>query len=304
MSKIIITGATGMIGQDLCRILVERKDEIIVFTRNVDRAKTELPFVKHFVEWNYKKPENWQNEIDGSDVVIHLAGANLFGRRWNDKYKKIILESREIGTRNIVETIKKAKKKPGVFVCSSGINIYGDSGNNILTEDSELGNDFLADVCKRWEAEAEKVEESGIRRVSLRTGVVLDENDGALKKMLLPFKLFVGGPLGSGKQWFSWIHKNDMLNIIINSIDNDNLKGPVNASSPNPVTMNQFAKTMGKVLHRPAIFKVPEFALKIAVGEGAVSIIASLKVKPEELLQNDFKYEFENLKPALEDLLK
>ncbi|HKI78194.1 MAG TPA: TIGR01777 family oxidoreductase, partial [Ignavibacteriaceae bacterium] len=286
MSKIIITGATGMIGQDLCRILVERKDEIIVFTRNVDRAKTELPFVKHFVEWNYKKPENWQNEIDGSDVVIHLAGANLFGRRWNDKYKKIILESREIGTRNIVETIKKAKKKPEALICSSGINIYSDSGNETLTEKSDLGKDFLAEVCKRWEDEAEKVEEVGVRRVSLRTGVVLDKNEGALKKMLLPFKLFIGGPLGSGKQWFSWIHKDDILNIIIISIDNKNIKGPVNASSPNPVTMNQFAKTLGKVLHRPAIFKVPEFALKIAVGEGAVSIVSSLRIKPQKLIRN------------------
>jgi len=263
-----------------------------------------LPQVNNFVEWDYKNPDKWNNEIKGKDAVIHLAGANLFGKRWNDDYKSKILESRQISTRNIVNAIINAKTKPSTLICSSAVGIYGERGDELLTEDSSTGNDFLAQVCKTWEDEAAKVESAGVRRVSIRTGIVLSKNDGALKQMLLPFKFFVGGPLGNGKQWFPWIHIDDLIDSCIFSLDNPNVNGAVNGVSPNPVTMNEFAKVLGKALHRPSFFKVPVFALKIAVGEFAESILASIRAVPEKLIRNNFKFKFEGLNVALKDLLK
>ena len=302
--KIIITGATGLIGKSLCEKLISRGDTITVFTRSVDKAKKSLPQVKDFVEWDYENLDKWQSEINNVDAVIHLAGANLFGKRWNENYKRKILESRQNSTRNLVNVIANVENKPSTFICSSAVGIYGNRGDQLLTEKSALGNDFLAQVCKTWEAEAAKVETSGVRRVSIRTGIVLSTKEGALKQMLLPFKLFVGGPLGNGKQWFPWIHIDDLVNTFLFCLDNTNIKGAVNGVSPNPVRMSEFAKVLGKVLHRPSFFKVPVFVLKMIVGEFADSITASLRAVPEKLVQNNYNFKFEKLEAALEDLLQ
>jgi hypothetical protein len=301
--KIIITGATGLIGKSLCKKITDRNDDVIVFTRKADNAKKALPFIKEFVEWDYTAPEGWEKKINGADCVIHLAGANLFEKRWNKSYKKTILESRKFSTKCLVNAIIKAEKKPSTFICASAVGYYGDRANEILVEEKNAGNDFLAKVCKAWEDEAKQIEETGLRRVSIRTGVVLSSDEGALKQMLSPFQKYIGGPLGNGKQWFPWIHIDDLVNIFIYTIDN-NLTGAVNASSPNPVKMKEFARTLGKVLHKPSLFNVPELALRIVVGEGAKSIRASLRVIPEKLIQNKFDFKFGNLKPALENLLK
>lgn len=301
--RIVITGATGLIGNALCRKLAERNDEVTVFTRDVSGARNTLPFIKKFVEWDYTEADKWGGQINGVDAVIHLAGANLFGKRWDENYKDKILLSRQLSTRSLVTAINNSDKKPSVFICSSAVGIYGDRGDEKLTEESTAGNDFLANVCKAWEDEAQRVEKSGVRRVSIRTGIVLSTEDGSLKQMLTPFKLFVGGPLGNGKQWFPWIHIDDLVNIFIYLIDNS-ISGAVNACAPNPVRMKEFANTLGKVLHKPSLFKVPELALRIIVGEGARSILASLRVIPEKLIRNRFSFKYENLKPALEDLLQ
>jgi len=302
--KIIITGATGLIGRSLCEKLTNRGEEVTVFTRNIEGAKKSLPPIKNFVEWNYRNPAKWQNEINETDAVIHLTGANLFGKRWDDSYKRKILESREISTRNLVSAIKKAEKKPSIFICSSAVGIYGNQGDQLLTEESATGNDFLARVCKTWEEEAAKVEDANVRRVSIRTGIVLSTKDGALKQMLLPFKLFVGGPLGNGKQWFPWIHIDDLIRAYIFSLDYPKINGAVNGVSPNPVRMNEFSKTLGEVLHRPSFFKVPASVLKIIVGEFADSITASLRAVPEKLVQNNYNFKFVKLEAALKDLLQ
>jgi len=302
--KIIITGATGLIGKSLCKILTDRNDDVIVFTRNTDNAKKVLPFIKKFVEWDYAAPGGWEKKINGADCVIHLAGANLFKKRWNKSYKKTILESRKLSTKCLVNAIMNAEKKPSTFICASAAGYYGDRANEILVEEKNAGNDFLAKVCKAWEDEARQIEEIGIRRVSIRTGIVLSKEEGALKEMLPPFEKYVGGSLGSGKQWFPWIHIEDLVNIFIYAIDNNYIFGAVNACSPNPVRMEEFAKTLGKVLHKPSLSKVPEFVLKLVVGEGAKSILASLRVIPEKLIQNKFNFKYTNLKPALEDLLQ
>lgn len=305
MSKrIVVTGATGLIGKKLVNALVNRGDDVIVFGRNIERAKSLLPNADKYVEWDYKKPDNWKSEINGVDAVVHLAGINLFSKRWNDAFKKEVLESREVSTKNLSDAINNCTKKPGVLVSASGIGYYGDCGDKILSEESPAGNDFLADVCKVWENEAKKVEQSGVRSVQVRTGLVLSTEDGALKQMLPPFKFFIGGPLGNGKQWASWLHIDDIVGIYIYAIDNNQLSGAVNAASPNPVRMKEFAQTLGKVLHRPAFFPVPKFALKIAVGEAAEVVTASQRVDVKKLLDSGYKFRFENFNEALEDLLK
>lgn len=301
--KIIVTGATGLIGSEICKKLLKRNYEVIVFTRNVESAKRKLPEVNSFIEWDYKNPEKWEKQINGKDVVIHLAGANIFGKRWNENYKKKILESRILSTKNLVNAIKKAFVKPSVFISSSAVGYYGDCGNEILTEENPAGKDFLSSVCSAWEDEAAKVEESGIRGVSIRTGIVLSAEGGALKKMLLPFKFFIGGPIGNGKQWFPWIHIDDLINIYLYALDNSGIKGAVNASSTNPVTMNGFAKILGKVLRRPSIFPVPKSILKIVSGEAAEYIVMSQRVSVDKILNSGYRFRFEKLEDALRDLL-
>ena len=302
--KILITGASGLIGINLCRALILRGDEVFIFTRNVNKTKDTIPNASSYITWDYRKPSEWIKYLNNKDALIHLAGANISGKRWTKDYKKIILESRELSTKNLVHAIGSLSEKPSVFICASGVNYYGNSGDKLLNEQGESGNDFLAKVCKAWEDEAAQIEKTGVRRISIRTGVVLSAKEGALKKMLIPFKFFVGGPLGSGKQWFPWLHIDDIVNIYLYCLDNESLNGAVNACSPNPIIMNEFAESLGKVLNRPAFFRVPKFALYLAVGEVTESITASMKVIPQKLLENGFKFKFENLEDALRDLIK
>jgi uncharacterized protein (TIGR01777 family) len=305
MSKrIIITGATGLIGKKLVNALLQRRDEIVIFSRNVTKAKAILPSVNNFVEWDYNKPDLWKSSFENSNAIIHLAGINLFSKRWNGSFKKEVIESREISTRNLVEAIKSCTNKPQVFISASGVGYYGDCGDSILTEDSPVGNDFLADVCKVWENESAKVETCGVRNVRIRTGLVLTTENGALKQMLIPFKFFVGGPLGNGKQWASWLHTDDIVGIYLQAIDNKKLNGSINASSPNPVRMKEFAKTLGRILNRPSFFPVPQFALRIVVGEAAKVVTASQRINVKKLLDSGYKFKFEELDSTLRNLLR
>lgn len=304
MKKVLITGATGLIGKNIVERLESRGDEVKVFTRNVSKGESKLPSASKYVKWDYHKYDEWKHELNGMDAVIHLAGANLFAERWDDEYKKKIIDSRKISTQNLIKAVSEADKKPEVFICASGVGYYGDRGDEELTESSTPGNDFLAEVCRIWEDEAAKAETLGLRYASVRTGIVLSEEGGALKEFLTPFKLFVGGPLGDGRQWFPWIHINDIVNIYLHTLDNKNLNGAVNAAAPSPVRMELFAKELGDVLNRPSIFKVPKFALKAITGEAADSITGSQKVIPKKLIDENYKFKFPDLKPALKDLLK
>lgn len=303
MKKIIITGATGLIGRKLSQKLTEAGHQIIVFSRNASSAKNILKKDYTYIDWDYRKSDKWIESISTADVIVHLAGINLFAKRWNKKFKEEILASRKETTKALVDAVKLSQAKPEVFVSASAVGYYGDCGDKLLDENSPAGNDFLAEVCKVWEAEAAVVEQAGVRRVSVRTGIVLSKEDGALKRMLLPFKLFVGGPLGNGKQWFPWIHIDDIVGIYFHAIENQNLIGAVNAASPNICTMKEFAKTLGKVLHRPSLFPVPELALKIAIGEAGKVVLMSQRVKVNKLLESGYKFKFENLEEALRNLL-
>jgi hypothetical protein len=302
--RIVITGATGLIGKHLCKELSDRGDILTIFSRDPDKAKSIIPYANEYVKWNYRNPEEWKEHINSKDIVIHFAGANLFGKRWTDSYKEKIIESREISTQNIVKAIGEADEKPEVFICASAIGYYGNKGEELLTEESPPGDDFLSKVCLKWENEAAGVEKYNVRRISVRTGVVLTTEAGALKEFLTPFKLFVGGPLGTGNQWFSWIHLTDIIRVYLFLIDNANINGAVNTSSPNPVKMKEFANTLGKVLNRPSFFKVPGIALQIAVGEVAETVTASLRVVPQKLEQHNFNFRFRKIEEALRDLLE
>lgn len=303
MKRIIVTGATGLIGRKLVDSLIKKNYEVIVFSRNIKQAKLLLPKVTNFVSWDYAKPDDWKSEIDNSFAVIHLAGIALFEKRWDERFKYKILESRELSTRNLVFTVSSCNNKPNVFISASGIGIYGDRADEILKEDSLSGDDFLARVCKAWEYESIKVEEFGVRSVQIRTGLVLSSEGGALKKMLPAFKLFVGGSLGNGKQWSSWLHIQDIVDIYLYSLENETISGPINAASPNPVTMKEFSRTLGRVLNRPSLFPVPKFILKLVVGEAAEIVLGSQRVIPDKLNKNGYKFKFDNLEDALLDLL-
>ena len=300
--KIIITGATGLIGRELCRKLHEMGDEVTVFTREIKKGKEIFPYLINFVEWDYNKPELWKNELNGKDAIIHLAGANIFGKRWSSSYKRTIMKSRRTATKNLVDSIGIINSRPKIFISSSAVGYYRANGNEEITEESPSGTDYLSMICRAWEYEAMQVEKFGVRRVSIRTGIVLSSSEGALKKMLLPFNLFVGGSIGSGNQWFPWIHIDDIINAYLFALNNE-ISGALNGTAPNPVTMKGFAKTLGKVLHRTSFFTVPEFALKLAVGEGAESILSSLRVFPQRLINNSFQFKYKNLESALLSLV-
>lgn len=302
--EIILTGGSGLLGTQLTKTLVDNNYRVSIITRDVNSAKEKNPFASKYILWDYQDYEKLRKELEGKHAVIHLAGANLYGKRWTKNYKKILYDSRIETTKNLVNVMRTLNEKPAVFICASGINYYGNSGDKILTEDCDSGNDFLAKLTLDWENEAGKIESFGIRQVLIRNGIVLSKEGGALKVILPIFKSFIGGPLGNGRQWFPWIHIEDTVNIFKFAIENENIKGPVNAVSPNPVRMNEFTKTLGKVLSRPSVFKVPNLTLRIVLGEFGKYITVSLRATPQKLLDNGFEFQNPNLQTALENLIK
>lgn len=302
--KVIITGATGLIGSRLAAELTSKGFEVIVFTRSLSRRKIPVNSSITYVEWDYRNPDLWQSYLENAYGIIHLAGASIAGKRFTESYKQQVKDSRIISTRNIVKAITAVKNKPRVFLCASGINYYGDSCDRVLTEDSPAGNDFLAEVCSRWEYEAAEAEKAGVRRVSIRTSPVLSLQDGMLKTLYPVFKSYLGASLGSGRQWFSWIHIDDIIRIYLYALENEAISGSINASSPYPVTMNDFAGEFGKAVNRPAFFRVPLFVLKAIVGEAADFITASLRVSPAKLQRSGFVFDYPELETALSDIVK
>ncbi len=299
--KIAISGATGLIGKKIVDKLINRNDEVIVLTRSIKKAKNVFNDNVNFIDWS-KNINEWQTQLETVDVVINLAGENVMARRWNKEHKRKIYSSRINGTKKLVDAILSLTNKPKVFISASAIGYYGNI-NDEVDENSKAGNDFLAKVVKDWEDASKSIEEKNIRRVIVRIGIVLDKNEGALPKLVLPFKFFVGGSIGSGKQWLSWIHVDDLIKIFLFAIDNE-INGVYNAVSPNPVKMKYFAKTIGKILHRPSFFNVPEFVLKLVLGEGAGSILNGAKVKSEKIQMAGFKFHYEKLEDSLISLLK
>lgn len=302
MKKIVITGGTGLIGNILFTMFSQRGDQVYLFSRNPESAKKKIPGAAGYLKWRGNDAD-YTADLEGMDAVIHLAGANVAGKKWNEAYKQEIYDSRIGSTRALVEAMKNLKKKPEVFVCSSAVGYYGDPGERELTEDVKPADTFLADVCVQWEKEAARSEEAGVRSVQIRTGVVLSTEDGALKKLLLPFQLFVGGPLGTGRQWFPWIHAEDIAAMFIYAIDHPGMRGPYNGAAPQPLRMKEFASALGRVMRRPSLFPVPGFVLRVILGEGAAVALASQKVIPKAILNAGYKFRYPEIDGALRNLL-
>jgi uncharacterized protein (TIGR01777 family) len=236
------------------------------------------------------------------DGIVNLAGANVGGKRWSDEYKKEIRESRLQATRALVDAMRASTRRPRVFVSASAVGYYGGRGDEEVTESTSAGSDFLAEVCKAWEDEAARAEQLGVRTVLLRTGVVLDRNDGALKKMVPPFKAFVGGPIGSGQQWVPWIHIGDEVGLILWALAGT-VRGPVDATAPKPARMQDFARALGRALGRPSLLPVPAFALRLAIGEMAEVLLEGQRALPRKALEGGYRFQFDDLDRALRDVL-
>ena len=302
MANVLVTGGTGFIGSRVCTALHQQGDTVHVLSRNPDRAQTRLKSARAFYGWNpetEKLPSEATKEIAS---VVHLAGETIAGK-WNDEKKRRIRDSRILSTRNLVESLAAVNTKPDVLVCASAIGYYGDSGDEHFTEVSPPGNDFLAKVCQEWEAEAQKATDLGIRVVTVRIGLVLGLGGGLLAQMLTPFKMGVGGILGSGRQWMSWIHIDDVIGIILHALENNEIRGPLNATAPTPVRNAEFTKTLGTVLRRPTLLPTPIFALKLMMGEFADFIVLSQNVLPEKTEVSGYEFRHRTLDSALKDLL-
>ena len=298
--KVLITGASGLIGTALQKSFEEKGYEMLLASRNE-------PKDDEHIHWNMDTgfADDDLTRLEGLDAVIHLAGENVSGLRWTDEKKKAIRDSRVFGTRTMIEAFARLEKKPKVFITGSAIGFYGDRDDDEMTETSAAGDTFLARVCKEWEAESRRAEDMGIRTVLLRTGIVLSKDGGALATMLTPFKLGVGGVVGSGKQWMSWVSLDDVVAIINFALENENLRGAVNIVSPNPVRNEEFTKTLGSVLYRPTFLPLPEFAINLVFGEmGDALLLASTRVIPKRLVDAGYEFKCTELKTAIEHAVR
>lgn len=300
MKKIVITGATGMLGRKISSKLIEEGYSVTILSRDSIHAKSLIPGAEEYVSWNYKS-DDWYQILDGKYAVIHLAGENIIAKRWTLKRKEKIIASRVESTKALIRAIKKVEHKPEVFISASAVGYYGNSEQEV-EETSPPGNDFLSHVVKSWEDSSLNISNS-VRRVVIRIGVVLDKEHGALAKMLTPFKYFIGGSLGAGKQWFPWIHINDVVSIFLYALKHSDIAGIFNASSPNPVRMKLFCKTLGQVMKRPSFATVPAFILRVLFGEAADTILTGAKVIPKRTKEHGYEFLYSDLESALRNLL-
>lgn len=303
--KVAVTGATGFVGSRLIQRLQAEGHSVLVLARDSAQAARVFPRSAFpnldVVAYTPTESGGWQAALSGCDGVVNLAGEPL-SERWTPERKQNILNSRKLGTQKLVEAIAQSNPKPQVLVSASAVGYYGTSETATFDETSAAGNDFLAEVCQAWETEAQKVKESGVRLVILRIGIVLGMG-GAIARMLPPFKLFAGGPIGSGNQWFSWVHREDLVSLIVQALTRSDLEGTYNATAPNPVRMTEFSATMGQVLNRPSWLPVPAFAIGALLGDGAKVVLEGQQVLPRRTQAAGFEYQYPTLKQALVQVL-
>lgn len=299
--KVLITGATGLIGKALSGSLGKEGHTVVALSRAPETTQ-DLP-ASELHKWDPRSGQFPAQALAGVDAVVHLAGEPIVARRWSEEQKKLIRDSRILTTRTLVDAFRSADGRPAVFVCGSAVGFYGDRGDEQLVETSPPGNGFLSEVCQEWEREASRASELGIRVVQVRTGVVLSADGGALQKMLPPFKLGLGGRLGSGKQWLPWVHIKDIVGIFRHAILTSEVEGPLNGVAPEAATNKEFTSKLAHVLHRPAFLPVPELALRALMGEMAEALLGSQRVIPAALLASKYQFQYQSLTKALEDLL-
>jgi uncharacterized protein (TIGR01777 family) len=299
-AKVVVTGGTGRIGSLLVERLKARGDEVTILSRDPARARAELGL--EAVRWDPNAGPAPAEALAGRDAVVHLAGEDIL-QRWNDEALQRIRSSREVGTRNLVEGLRQADPRPDALISAAGTNYYGDRRDPI-DETAPPGDDVLAEICMAWEREAERAEELGVRVVRLRTGVVLDRQGGALKTMLLPFKLGVGGPVAGGRQQMSWIHVEDVIGMYEAAIDDERWSGPVNATGPRPVSNRELSKSLGRALKRPAIVPVPGFAVRLLYGGMAMIVLGGQHALPRRAAELGYRYRHPDLDEALRSALR
>jgi len=298
--RVGIVGATGFVGRRLAGALLARGDAVTAFSRTPARARAVLPAVS-----DHRGLEQLTaGGCHGLDALINLAGEPVMGQRWDATFKARVRDSRVATTRAAVEALAaEGEAGPRVLVNASAVGYYGDRGDTMLTESAAAGGDFLAGVCVDWEAEAQKAAEKGAREVRLRIGVVLGEAGGALEKMLLPFRMGLGGPMGDGRQYLPWVHIDDVVGAALFALDRETLRGAVNVTAPQPLRWRDFAAALGRALHRPAVIPVPGFALKLALGEGATAVLSGQNAVPRALLDAGYTFRFDDVDGALRDVL-
>lgn len=306
---VVITGGTGRLGFRLSQRLAERGHRVIVLSRSPGEKHDRVPAEAEITRWDARSAQGWLEHANAADAIVNFAGEDLAGgsfipKRWTEARKRRIRQSRRKAGEAVVEAVHRADSKPKLVLQASASGYYGTTlSSEIKTENSPPGDDFLADVCVQWEAATAPVEGMGVRRIVTRTGIVLDRNEGALARLLLPMKMFVGGPLGTGDQYYPWIHVEDAVRAYQFLLENQDARGPYNISAPQPVTNRELVKTMGEVVNRPAFFPVPGFALGLTLGEVSTLVLEGQRMIPERLEQTEFEYEHPELKPALTDLL-
>ncbi|MEL7083599.1 MAG: TIGR01777 family oxidoreductase [Cyanobacteria bacterium P01_A01_bin.3] len=301
--KIAIAGGTGFVGQRLAELLVQAGHTVAVLTRNPATASIGSTEHLELVGYDPVSVESWQTALADCDGVVNLVGEPLTESRWNDRQKDEILRSRTRTTSTMVKAIAELETKPSVVVSASAVGYYGPHQDEELDESAAPAGDFLARVCKEWEAAAKPLENLGVRLVQVRIGIVLGPDGGALGKMLGPFQMFVGGPIGSGKQWLSWIHRDDLAGLIMYALTTNSVSGVLNGTAPNPVKMSEFSDTLGQVLARPSWLPVPPIALEIVLGEAAQVVLTGQRVLPKRTLEQGYKFTYPQLEPALREIL-
>lgn len=304
MARIVITGATGFIGRALSFRLLKEGYEVIALSRNLEKGKKIFGTRAKVVEWDTRSCQGWLEYADGAYAVVNLAGENLGSGRWSSKKKQAILQSRLDAGRAVVEVVKSVQKKPLVIIQASAIGYYGFRGDEIIDESSPPGKGFLAEVAKKWELSTLEVESQNIRRVIIRSGVVLEKEGEAVLRLIKPFRLFVGGPLGSGRQWFSWIHLEDEVNAILFLLKREDLKGVFNLTSPHQLIQKDFARILGNIIRRPSWLPVPGIVLRLFLGEMAKEmLLSSQRVIPRRLLEEGYRFHYPEAKIALKEIL-
>ncbi len=301
--RILVTGGTGLIGSALVKSLHESGYEVIVLTRTPDRKQDTVPNGVRLQKWDAATPRGWGHLVSNVDAIVNLAGEGIADGRWTATRKKRILESRIDAGKALVAAVQEAETKPKVLVQASAVGYYGPSEDEILTEEAAPGPDFLARVCVDWEASTAAVEAMGVRRPVIRTGVVLSAQGGAFPKMALPFRFFVGGPIGSGKQYFPWIHISDEVGAIRFLLENESASGPYNCTAPNPLQNKEFVQALGKAMDRPALMPVPSFALQVAFGDMSTVLLDGQRAVPTRLQEDGYEFVFSEAFVAVCDVL-
>lgn len=301
--KIVIAGGTGFIGRQVCRVLLHEGHSIFILTRHAGDHTTSAAPQDRFIQWDGLTQGPWVQECEGADVLINLAGAPIADARWTDKRKQQLIDSRVQSTRTLLQAIPSWKHKPHTFISASGIGFYGDRKEEKVDESSTRGKGFLSELCRIWENTAKEGEALGLRVIPIRFGMVLGPDGGALSKMILPFRLFLGGPVSPGTQYVSWIHRDDLARLILFVTMHPTIIGPINGVAPEAVTMREFCRTLGKAMNRPSWFPVSEFILKTALGELATMLTTGQRVHPQKALKSGFSYSFPTLQKALQSIV-